>query len=129
MRSRLWRTAGSSSATSRVGVSGMLQPLDRQRDGERRPRAGAARPMGLAAMLLGDLTGDREPEPGALGFGGEELLEEATADVLGDAGPGVAHCDLHRVVDAPGGDGEAAALGDRLHPTPDEDKQHIEVER
>src|SRR5262249_60300324 len=90
-RSGLCRTAGSSSATSSVGVgssgSGMPDLLDRQVDAERRPRARRARPADVPAVLLDDLTRDGEPEAGALGFRREELLEEAPPDPGRACGP------------------------------------------
>src|SRR2546422_11035699 len=84
VRSRLSRSPGSSSATSSVAGSDMRRLLDRQPDRERRPPTGAVRPPELAAVLLGDLAGDRETEAGPLGFRGEELLEELGTDVVGD---------------------------------------------
>src|SRR5262245_61996049 len=98
----------------------MLRSLDRHRDGERRAGAGTTRPLDLAAVLLGDLTRDRQAETGALGLGGEELLEESAADLLVDAWSAVAHRDLHVVLDAAGRHGDAPTLGQRLEPVLDQ---------
>src|SRR5713226_2262022 len=119
-RSRLWRTAGSSSATRRVASgtvgSGMLELPDRQGHREGGPRPGSAAPADLAAVLLDDLARDGEAEPGPLRLGGEELLEEAPAHLRRDPGSAVGHRDLHRLVHAGGGEGEGAALRHRLDP-------------
>src|SRR3990172_10528295 len=120
VRSRLWRIAGSSSATSSIAGSDMLGPLDRKRDGEGGARADDATPADAAAVLLHDLAGDGEPESGALRLGGEELLEQPLADLERDARTGVAHPDLHGVVEAPCGRGEHPALGESLEPVLDE---------
>src|SRR3989454_8708235 len=97
VRSRLWRSPGSSSAISSVAGSDIHGPLDRQPDREDRAPARAVRPSDLAAVLLRDLTRDREAEAGALRLGGAELLEEPRRDVARNAAAGVGHGDLHRV--------------------------------
>src|SRR5206468_10079894 len=113
---RLWRTAGSSSATSSMDWSVILGPLDRQ--GRREGRAGGRRalPAKGSAVLLDDLPRDVETEPRALGLGGEELLEEALADIRGDAGPRVLDGDLHVIVDPAGAHGQLASAPQRLEP-------------
>src|SRR5687767_10061909 len=77
VRSRLSRTPGSSSATSRRALSDMDgAPPQRQPDDERGAAARAVLPPQVAAVLLGDLPRDGQTEPRALRLGGEEGLEE-----------------------------------------------------
>src|SRR5712692_8849985 len=96
VRSRLSRSPGSSSATSRVAGSDIRYPLDRQPDRERRAPRAAVRPADFAAVLLRDLSRDRESQAGTLRLRGEELLEKPGADVLGDAATRVGDGDLDR---------------------------------
>src|SRR3989442_13722059 len=62
-----------SSPTTRTRVSGMA---GRQRHREHGPEAGRAADVHLAAVLLHDPVDERESEPGAVGLGGEEGLED-----------------------------------------------------
>ena len=55
-------------------------------------------------MLLGDLPHDREAEPRALGFRGEEGLEQPPAHLAGDARARVRHRDLDVLADEPAAD-------------------------
>src|SRR5258705_5304720 len=117
VRSRLWRTAGSSSATSSMDWSVILGPLDRQ--GRREGRAGAGRTLPAKrapVLLLDDLAGDVETQPRALGLGGEELLEEALAHVQRDTRPRVLDGDLHVIVHPAGAHGQLASAPQRLEP-------------
>src|SRR5438445_10402760 len=91
-----------------------MRDLQGQRD--REPGA-AARPVGpaqLAAVLVDDLARDREPEPRALRLRGEELLEEAVADLGGDARARVGHRDLDAIAERAAADREGAAARERL---------------
>src|SRR5439155_77899 len=97
VRSRLWRSPGLLSAISSVAGSDIHGPLDRQPDREDRAPTRTIRPSDLAAVLLRDLTRDRETEAGALRLGSEELLEEPRRDVARNATAGVGHGDLHRI--------------------------------
>src|SRR6266850_4817318 len=112
VRSRLSRSPGSSSATSSVR-SGM-RDLHRQPDREHGAAPRPIRPAQLAAMLLDDLARDREPEPRALRLRGEELLEEAVADLGGDARARVGHRDLDGVAERAARNRERAAARERL---------------
>src|SRR5262249_47519278 len=116
VRSRLSRSPGSSSATSSVAASGMDCPLAGEPDGEGHPAPGVVAPADLAAVLLDDLRGDGQPEPRALGLGGEEGLEESLRDLVGDAASAVRHVDLHRLAVVSAGDGQLAPTGERLQP-------------
>src|SRR2546425_1130706 len=120
VRSRLSRSPGSSSATSSVAGSDMRRLLDRQPDRERRTPTGAVRPPELAAVLLGDLAGDRETEAGALGFRGEELLEELGTDVVGDTLTRVGDRDLDPLAVEAACDRQLAAARKRLEAVLDE---------
>src|SRR5512145_1396805 len=91
VRSRLSRRPGSSSATRMRAGSAMDGSLDGQPEREADSAARTVLPAQLAAVLLGDLPCDRQPEPRALGLGGEERLEEAAGHLVGDSGAGVAH--------------------------------------
>ena len=71
-------------------------------------------------MLLDDLTGDRQAQPGALGLGGEERLEQPLGHLVGDAGPVVAHAELHGLPVAAAGQRELVAPGQRLQPVLDQ---------
>src|SRR5438132_638787 len=78
-----------SSSTTRTRVSGMA---GRQRHREHGPEAGRAADVHLAAVLLHDPVDERESEPGAVGLGGEEGLEDVGEVVGRDGercGPGV----------------------------------------
>ncbi len=79
-------------------------------EGEMDGEGGAAIGMGLvgegAAVSLDDADADAEAETGATGLGGEEGVEEAALDLLGDAGAGIGDGDVH--------DGEGAATGTEL---------------
>src|SRR5882724_8829753 len=116
VRSRLWRTAGSSYATSSMDWSVILSPLDRQGRREGRAGAGRALPAKRAAVLLDDLPRDIETKARALRLGREELLEQALADIRRDAGTRVLNGDLHVIVYAAGADGELAPPAQRLEP-------------
>src|SRR3990172_6940825 len=84
VRSRLSRTAGSSSATRRVGASAIVVILEGEANRERGTPIGGVAPPDLAAVLLDDLPADGEAPPGALGLGGEERLEQGGGEVRGD---------------------------------------------
>ena len=66
------------------------------------PAPGALCQRIVAAVLLDDLPRDGEAEARALRLGGEELLEQAPADLGRDAGARVRDGDLHRVAHAGG---------------------------
>src|SRR5438552_10467449 len=66
-----------SSSTTRTRVSGMA---GRQRHREHGPEAGRATDVHLAAVLLHDPVDERESEPGAVGLGGEEGLEDVRSE-------------------------------------------------
>src|SRR3989442_7094411 len=116
VRSRLSRSPGSSSETSRVAGSGMDGPLDRQPDGEAGARARPVRPADLAAVLLDDLARDRQAEAGPLRLGREERLEQSLGDLLGNTAAGVGHRDLHDVTLPPAGQRQLPAPGERPQP-------------
>src|SRR3989442_15996430 len=67
-----------SSSTTRTRVSGMA---GRQRHREHGPEAGGAPDVPLAAVLPHDPVDQREAQPGAVGLGGEEGLEDAGESV------------------------------------------------
>src|SRR6266542_1427813 len=115
VRSRLWRTAGSSSATSSMDWSVILGPLDRQRCGERGAGSRRALPAERSAvLLLDDLARDVEAESRSLRLRREELFEELLADIRRDARARVADGDLDVVIHSSGADRELAAATQRL---------------
>src|SRR6266511_4894144 len=101
----------------------MKSPLEGDGDGEGRAGAGRAGPPELALVLLDDLAADGQAEAGALRLRGEELLEQAAADLRRNAGPRIAHGDLHGIVQPPGRHGQRPPLGHRLDPVLDQDRK------
>src|SRR5439155_1904861 len=77
-----------SSSTTRTRMSGM-----RGRQGEREGAADArtALHVDLAAVVLHDAVHKGQAQPGAVGLGGEERLEDVAEIAGGDALPGVGH--------------------------------------
>src|SRR5262249_11760322 len=108
VRSRLSRSPGSSSAT-RMFAGSAMRSLERQPDREARAAARPARPPDLAAVLLGDLPRDRQPEPRPLRLGREERLAHTSAHVVGNAATAVGPAQLHGVAVPPTGERELAA--------------------
>src|SRR5262245_46378628 len=94
----------------------MARSLDRQSQDEANSPLRTVLPAQLTPGLLGDLPRDRQPEPGALRLGGEERLEQALRDLMGDAGARVAHGDLHVITIALAGQREPAASREGLQP-------------
>src|SRR5689334_23230822 len=94
----------------------MFLSREREPDRERGPQRRAVLPADLAAVLLGDLPGDRQAQAGALRLRREELLEEPRPHVLGDPAAGVRDGDLDRVAVEAALDRQLAAARQGLEP-------------
>src|SRR5262245_3043934 len=83
----------------------------RQPENDRGPTAVPRLRPQIAAMRLGELARDREPQAGALLFGGEEWGKDGTTIGLRNAGAPVRHGDLRDSVVEAGADRHLAGRG------------------
>src|SRR2546425_2666545 len=97
-------------------------------DGEGRAATAPVRPPDLAAVLPGDLAGDREPEAGPLGLRREKLLEEPWPDVDGNAAAGVGDRDLDGIAVEAAADRQLSAARQRLQAVLDEVQHRLAQE-
>src|ERR1700722_13118002 len=71
------------------GIAGLLPGHCGQREAEHRPASGIGPSHDGAAVRFHDGARDRQADPHALAFGGDERLEKLRADLRRNAGAGI----------------------------------------